>query len=189
MAPDAIALSQKLYAGPMASSDEIQVLAMVTEMGRIMKDLRNQNAQLRIDLGKSAADTAAHLRDYERRLVMAEAKRALSAAGEAADDAPPPAPTQSLADAPLPATKAIPVSMVRPAAVVTVSAGMATPKAYHVQAASPGLALLAEVDRGGGEGAQRQVVVGDSIPDYGRVKSIAQKGTAWVVTTEHGLIQ
>jgi hypothetical protein len=27
------------------------------------------------------------------------------------------------------------------------------------------------------------------VPDYGRVKSIAQKGTAWVVSTEHGAIQ
>ncbi len=59
---------------------------------------------------------------------------------------------------------------------------------YHVQAASPGLALLAQVDRGGGEGAQLQVVVGDTIPGYGRVKSIAQRGTRWVVMTEHGAI-
>jgi hypothetical protein len=51
------------------------------------------------------------------------------------------------------------------------------------------LALLAQVDRGGGDGAQMQVVVGDTVPDYGRVKSIAQKGTSWVVTTEHGAIQ
>jgi hypothetical protein len=67
--------------------------------------------------------------------------------------------------------------------------GSAAVKSYRVQAASPGLALLAEVERGGGEGAQMQVVVGDTIPDYGRVRSIAQKGTAWIVTTEHGQIQ
>ena len=34
-----------------------------------------------------------------------------------------------------------------------------------------------------------QVVVGDTIPDWGRVKSIAQKGTAWVVLTDRGPIQ
>jgi hypothetical protein len=74
-------------------------------------------------------------------------------------------------------------------AVLPASAGSAAGKSYRVQAASPGLALLAEVERGGGEGAQMQVIVGDTIPEYGRVKSIAQKGTAWVVTTEHGQIQ
>jgi hypothetical protein len=58
-----------------------------------------------------------------------------------------------------------------------------------VQAASPGLALLAEVERGGGEGAQIQVVVGDTIPGYGRVKDISQRGTTWSVTTENGAIQ
>ena len=43
-------------------------------------------------------------------------------------------------------------------------------KKYRLQAASPGLAMLAEVDRGGGEGAQIQVAVGDTVPGYGRVK-------------------
>jgi len=60
---------------------------------------------------------------------------------------------------------------------------------YRVQAASPGLAMLAEVDRGGGEGAQFEVLVGDKIPGYGKVTSIGQRGTAWVVATEHGDIQ
>ena len=43
--------------------------------------------------------------------------------------------------------------------------------------------------RGGGDGAQMQVTVGESVPGYGKVTSIAQKGTGWVVTTEHGVIQ
>jgi hypothetical protein len=77
----------------------------------------------------------------------------------------------------------------RPVAAVPSPPVPSAPKIYRVQAASPGLALLAQVDRGGGDGAQMQVVVGDTVPEYGRVKSIAQKGTAWVVTTEHGAIQ
>jgi hypothetical protein len=51
------------------------------------------------------------------------------------------------------------------------------------------LALLAEIDRGGGEGAQIEVLVGDKIPGYGKITSIGQRGTAWVVATEHGTIQ
>ncbi|OJW30010.1 MAG: hypothetical protein BGO51_18780 [Rhodospirillales bacterium 69-11] len=60
---------------------------------------------------------------------------------------------------------------------------------YHVQAASPGLAMLAQVDRGGGDGAQLQVQVGDTIPGYGRVLSVEQQGTNWAVRTEHGTIR
>jgi hypothetical protein len=49
--------------------------------------------------------------------------------------------------------------------------------------------MLAEIDRSGDEGAQLQVAVGQSVPGYGRVKSIAQRGTAWVIQTEQGAIQ
>ena len=114
---------------------------------------------------------------------MAEAKSAVTAAG---DDASSPPALPAAEPAPIVAK---PVSVTRAMAVLPAPAVSAAGKSYRVQAASPGLALLAEVERGGGEGAQMQVIVGDTIPDYGRVKSIAQKGTAWVVTTEHGQIQ
>jgi hypothetical protein len=51
------------------------------------------------------------------------------------------------------------------------------------------LALLTQIDRGGGDGAQLEVLVGDKIPGYGKITSIGQRGVAWVVTTEHGTIQ
>jgi hypothetical protein len=73
-----------------------------------------------------------------------------------------------------------------PAADTRSPSGPAVKLRYRVQAASPGLALLAEVGRGGGEGAQLQVAVGDQIPGYGVVKSVAQRGPSWVVQTEHG---
>lgn len=180
---DPIAIAHNLRAAPMASPEQVQVLGVVTEMASIVKHLREQNAQLRADFGKSAADTARRLADYERRLALAEARSAVTAASDAAD--PPPA---------LPATHpassvARSASMPRATAALPTGTGSAVAKTYRVQAASPGLALLAEVDRGGGEGAQIQVIVGDTIPDLGRVKSIAQRGTAWIVTTEHGQIQ
>ena len=49
--------------------------------------------------------------------------------------------------------------------------------------------MLAQVDRGGGDGAQLQVQVGDTIPGYGRVLSVEQQGTNWAVRTEHGTIR
>ena len=84
--------------------------------------------------------------------------------------------------------------MTAPVAVTPVAAALPASdkgpaKRYRVQAASPGLALLAEIDRGGGDGAQLEVLVGDTVPGYGKITSIGQRGTAWVVTTEHGNIQ
>ena len=79
--------------------------------------------------------------------------------------------------------------MVTPAAAVLAGSDKGSPKRYRVQAASRGLALLAEIDRGGGDGAQIEVLVGDTIPGYGKITSIGQRGTAWVVKTEHGNIQ
>jgi len=167
----------------MAAPDQVEVLGLVTEMASVVKRLREQNAELRADFGKLFADTAARLADHDRRLALAEARSAVTAANTVGI----PAPVEPVADpAPIAAR---PVSITRAMAVVSAVPGSSVAKSYRVQAASPGLALLAEVERGGGEGAQMQVVVGDTIPGYGRVKSIAQKGTVWVVTTEHGLIQ
>ena len=182
---DPIAVVQTLRPGPMSSADQVQVLGLVTEMASMVKDLKKQNAQLRVDFGKSTADTSAHLRDYERRLALAEAKNAVSAANDIGSEQ---VMQQTVAE-PMSPMRPTPISLTRAIAVVPAPAGSTTVKLYRVQAASPGLALLAQVDRGGGEGAQIQVTVGDTVPDYGRVKSISQKGTAWVVTTEHGPIQ
>ena len=188
---DALSAAREVHAAPMTPAEQVEIINMVTEIASMVRDIRKQDAQLRADLGKASADTAARLRDYERRLAMAEAKTALAAASGAAEEASHPA-----SEAPPIGASVIPVSATRIVAPAPVQAGpsmglpaSAAPKTYRVQAASPGLAMLAQVDRGGGEGAQMQVVVGDTIPDWGRVKSIAQKGTAWVVLTERGPIQ
>jgi hypothetical protein len=189
---DAVFEAMNLRAGPMSAPEQVQVLNLVTEMAAMVKDLRTQQAQLRSDLAKSSTDTSARLADYERRLALAEARSAVTAAGDALDStvAKPVAALNDLASTtsktmPTP----IPVASARSFAVVPSPLVPPTPKLYRVQAASPGLALLAQVDRGGGDGAQMQVVVGDTVPEYGRITSIAQKGTAWVVMTEHGPIQ
>jgi hypothetical protein len=186
--PDALAVATNLRASPMTPPEQVQVLNLVTEMAAMVKDLRKQQAQLRADMGRSWADVAARLTDYERRLALAEARDAVTAADGATSNAP--AKLVEPASDPAAATLTpIPVMTRQPVAVAPLPLVASAPKVYRVQAASPGLALLAQVDRGGGDGAQMQVVVGDTVPGYGRVKSIAQKGTSWVVTTEHGVIQ
>jgi hypothetical protein len=162
---------------------------MMAQLGAQLRDLRVQVAQVQRDYGKGAADIRAQIADLERRVAMSEAARAVAAAT---------APLEVPGDvAPAPASSSAPAQRMAPAPPVMLASATAPARApgpalrtrYHVQAASPGMAFLAEVDRSGDEGAQLEVAVGDTIPGYGAVRSIGQRGTAWVVATEHGDIQ
>ena len=62
-------------------------------------------------------------------------------------------------------------------------------KDYRIQAASPGLAMLSSIGLSDGDTSSIQVAVGDEVPGVGRIKAIFQKGTNWVVETDHGLIE
>lgn len=183
---DPVTQALNLKAGPMTTDEQIKVIEMVTQMATMVRDVKVQNAALRADFAKARADDRARLADFARRLDLAEARNALAAASAAGDtlEQPtvPPAPT---------AAAARPVAVTRTDAVVPSSPPASASqdlKHYRVQAASPGLALLTEVARGGGDGAQIQVTVGDSIPGWGKVKAVAQRGTSWVVSTERGNI-
>jgi hypothetical protein len=130
---DALAVATSLRASPMTPPEQVQVLNLVTEMAAMVKDLRKQQAQLRADFGKSSADVTA------RRLALAEARSAVTAA----DDATETAPGKSVAPVSEPAAatlKPIPVLATRPVAVVPAPTPSGVPKVYRVQAASPGLA-------------------------------------------------
>jgi len=180
---DTLKVAVELHAAPMTPPQQVQVLDLVTQIATMVRDLKTEDAQLRADVSRSTTDTTARLADFERRLSLAEARNAVSAAnavGTVPAAATPAVLPAKAAAAPVVLTRADPTSPVPE---------QGAPKGYRVQAASPGLALLAEVDRGGGDGAQVQVAVGDTLPGYGRVKSIAQHGTTWVVATEHGDIQ
>jgi len=180
---DALKVAVELHAAPMTPQQQVQVLDLVTQIATMVRDLKTEDAQLRADVSRSSTDTTARLADFERRLSLAEARNAVSAAnavGTVPAAATPAVLPAKAAAAPVVPTRADPTLPVPE---------QDAPKRYRVQAASPGLALLAEVDRGGGDGAQIQIAVGDSLPGYGRVKSIAQHGTTWVVATEHGDIQ
>ena len=196
---DPMETAGELRPAPLTPSEQVQVLELVTQMAAMVRDLRAQHAQLRADFGKAAADNTARLADLERRLALAEARHALSAAQIAGE----PLAVAPSASGPAPAGEALPATgsravqigsvtapvVVTPVAAVASASDKGAAKRYRVQAASPGLALLAEIDRGGGDGAQLEVLVGDTIPGYGKITSIGQRGTAWVVTTEHGNIQ
>ena len=165
----------------MTETQEIQVLSLVTQLGAIIRDQRTEIASLRADQEKTSSTVQVRLNDFDRRLLLAEARGAIGAAMGAATTVSA-AATTSIAP---PAGKS-PVELTTAA---TVAPPDSRPHRYRVQAASPGLAMLAEIDRSGGEGAQLQVAIGDTVPGYGKVTDIAQHGTAWVVQTEHSAIQ
>jgi len=171
-----------LVAAPLATPDQIKVVNMVAEVAAMVRDLKIQQAELRSDLQKSSGQTGAELADLQRRVSLIEADRALDAARNAGLPTAPSAAAQHPDTTP-------PVRLTRADATLPDHGSDAGERVrYHVQAASNGLAMLAEVDRSGGDGADLQVNVGDSIPGYGKVKSIGQVGARWVITTEHGTI-
>ena len=121
------------------------------------------------------------------RLGLAEATTALSASARAGG--PAPASTTLSVAAVVPARP--PGS--RAAAAVPVPAAPAperrTVKDYVVKGASPGLAVLSALNPVTGSPSVIEVAVGDQVPGVGKIKSISQRGTTWIVQTENGPIQ
>lgn len=172
---DASGIAANLRAAPMAGPQQVEVLGLVTQMGVMMRDQREENRQLRQDVAAMREALDGQLADFSRRLSLAEARGAINAAMGAAAPAPRPEGTAA-ADRP----------------PVRSAQGGSRPeerRRYRVQAASPGLAMLAEVDRSGEAGATLQISIGDEIPGYGRVHSIGQEGSTWIVRAERGAIQ
>jgi hypothetical protein len=197
----ALAIAPKIEAAPLAPVEQVQVLELVTQLATLIRDERTQIANIRADEQNANKTTASKLSDFERRLALVEANAAMvsalntpsSAAPLATPPATPPASATSVAlmsarAALNQASQAVPP---QPSTLASASGPVVpvVPELYRVQAASPGLAMLAEVDHSGGDGAQIEVQVGDTLPGYGRVQSVIQEGTAWVVKTDHGLIQ
>lgn len=195
----------------MTRGEQIDVLHLVTQLGVVMRDLRTENVALRAGAKASSDKVDNAVADFERRLALAESRGAVNAAmgvdaqgsngtsrwnsvggvdaqgradGVAGEPETPTAPAartlhQSGGPAPQPASF--------PGQAPASAAG--GPRRYKVQAASPHLAMLSELDRSGGEGSQLQVGVGDRVPGYGRVVAIQQQGVAWIVKTDRGAIQ
>ncbi|MCB8877438.1 hypothetical protein [Acidisoma silvae] len=190
----ALAAATKIEPAPMSPPDQVQVLELVTQLATLIRDERTQISNLQADEQNGNKATAAKLSDFERRLALVEANAAMASA--AGVPASPPTPTISPTAVALTSARAALKEASQPApvratvpATAPAPAQPATPEIYRVQAASPGLAMLAEVDHSGGDGAQIEVQVGDSIPGYGHVISVTQQGTNWVVKTDNGLIQ
>jgi hypothetical protein len=180
---DAVAKIAELRPAPMTDPQQLQVLQVVTELGTLVRDQRAEIAQLRQDQQNLGQRVDNSLTDFGRRLSLAEARGAVSAAMGVKTTPIQPATTAATPVAPAASPAVVKASVPAPVAVDT------TPRRYHVQAASPGLAMLSTLDSAGGEDQQLPVAPGDAVPGWGKVVSISQRGATWVVKTEHGLIQ
>ena len=181
---DPVAEATSLQPGPLTSREQVDVLNLMEKLGIVVRDLRDENAQLRTAVKSLSEEVDTRTTQLDRRLSLAEAKGAIAAAMGAGQTPAQPATVVVTAQAPA-ATKP-PAASPAPAAPPPLVRGV---KDYRIQAASPGLAMLSSVGLSDGDTSSIQVAVGDEVPGVGRIKAIFQKGTNWVVETDHGLIE
>ncbi len=181
---DAADTAAALVPAPMSSQQMVDVLAVVTEVGTLVRDMRNENAQLRTQVATLNDTLASKTMDFEQRLSLAEARGSVAAAmGAGKPQAAAPAGV-------IPAVVTVSgAHTLRAMAMTPVPAPARSARDYRVQAASPGLAVLADAGAGPGRAEGLQVSVGDDVPGVGRITSIGQRGSTWVVQTDHGAIQ
>lgn len=181
---DAADVAAALVPAPLSSRQVVDVLSVVTEVGAMVRDMRNENAQLRTQVATLSDTVANKTMDFEQRLGLAEARGSVAAAMGAGK--PQAAVPASVTPAVVTVSGA---RTLRAMAVTPVSAPARSARDYRVQAASPGLAVLSDAGAGPGQAAGLQVSVGDDVPGVGRITSIGQRGSTWVVQTDHGAIQ
>ena len=171
--------------GAVLPAQEIELSGMITQLSAVVRKLGEEMAAMKVEQKRLAETTGGKLADFERRLSIGEAGRALDGAKAAVIEAslpvqPADAALSPVKPLPAPAKRGAPKGEpVNPEDVLH----------YRVRAASPGLAMLAAVDETGDEGKPVEVAVGGQVPGYGRVRRIAQRGLSWIVETEKGEIR
>ena len=181
---DPVAEATSLRPDPMTPREQVDVLNLMEKLGIVVRDLRDENAQLRTAVKTLSEEVDTRTTQLDRRLSLAEANGAIAAAMGAGRTPAQPATVVATAQAPA-AAKAPAASPAPPAPPPLVR----SVKDYRIQAASPGLAMLSSIGLSDGDTSSIQVAVGDEVPGVGRIKAIFQKGTNWVVETDHGLIE
>ncbi len=186
-AGDAAQTLARLRPAPLSPQDQVDVLQLVTQLGSLVRDQRMELDALRKSQAGLQQTVDSSIGDFRRRLTLAEARGSIAAAmgaptqAAAADTAPDGRPT-SQPTAPI-------VQATARTVVRTTTTDDTAQHRYRIQAASPGLAMLSELDATGTGERQLTIQPGDVLPGYGRVASVSQRGTAWVVKADRGLIQ
>ncbi len=186
-ADDAAQTLARLRPAPLSPQDQVDVLQLVTQLGSLVRDQRVELDALRKSQAGLQQTVDSSIGDFRRRLTLAEARGSIAAAMGAPTQA---AATDTAQDGrPISQPTAPIVQATARTIVRTTTADDTGQHRYRIQAASPGLAMLSELDATGTGERQLTISPGDVLPGYGRVASVSQRGTAWVVKAERGLIQ
>ena len=161
---------------------ETQMSDQVARLAAIVTRLTGQVKDLQEQARTTSAGSEERLADLTRRVSLAESRSAVAAA-ESAAAAPAGVPTSG-APAAAPSSGAAGQAQ----GVRMKVAALDQKRAYRIQAASPGLAMLSVVD-GAPDDRPVEVAIGTVLPGYGKVISIEQHGQAWVVKADRGSIQ
>ena len=141
----------------------VSTMALVQQMSLLVHDMHGESLRYRTEVTALTGAVQAKASSLEERLKLAEARSAAAGSGgsDLAGDG----------------------DGLRAAGLPSVLRG------YRVQAGSPGAAVLTNVGAGPERAARLLVMVGDQLPGAGRVTAIVQRGRAWIVRTERGVIQ
>ena len=187
-ARDPLIVAAELRAAPLSQQEQIQVVGLVKELGAQLRDTRTEVAQLRATVAQLLEKVETKTTEFENRLGLAEAGTVLAASARAGHpethvstpSALPPVRVVS-------AGRAVPQPV--PAPVTPTTSASRTVKDYRIQGASPGLAVLSVLNPAPGGPTVIEVATGSEVPGVGRIKAIFQRGVAWVVQTDAGVIQ
>jgi hypothetical protein len=167
--PHPVTVATQLIAAPASRTYEVKTMSLVSALARLVAELRSQNAAMQTEIFTLRHHVDQEMLAFNQRLTFDQAHDALALAGasDPAAQAKTPLPVHSSQIFPVTAPHVAPVS----------------PASYAIQAASPGLAMLIR------NGVTYEVSVGSVVPGVGRVISIVQYGSGWIVRTDHGVIR
>jgi hypothetical protein len=163
-----------------AMRTETALLERVTQLAALVAHLNDQVNRLQSAQAKLSSGTEERYADLQRRMALAESGKELDAAANAQDARH----FQSLA-VPNPPESRAPARVVMKTGPAASVESLGEKRPYRVQAASPSLAMLGT----GGNEPPLEVTPGATVPGWGRVSKIEQRGQTWVVVTAGGVIQ
>jgi hypothetical protein len=161
-----------------AEKAETHTLERIAELGALVTRLTGQVKDLQDKVQTLSTGAEEKFADLTRRIALGEADRAVASAENAGSRGSAASPKE---------TGSADGSEAQERMRMKVAAADVK-RTYRIQAASPGLAMLAAVD-GSPDDRPVEVAIGTELPGYGKVVSIEQHGEAWVVKADRGSIE
>ena len=170
--------SNEAHARLEAQKAETHTLEKIAELGALVTRLTGQVKDLQDKVQTLSTGAEEKFADLTRRVALGEADRAVASAENAGSRGAVASPKEK---------ESADGSEGQPRPRMKVAQAEVKHN-YRIQAASPGLAMLAAVD-GSPDDRPVEVAIGTELPGYGKVVSIEQHGQAWVVKADRGSIE